>query len=82
MVTNKPEMSQEIPLRTPEEVKKLFEYHGVSISAWARENGFSTQLVYRVLNGKSAMRLGQSHRIAVKLGLKKGHTDGIDGLSF
>ena len=68
-------------LRTPNEAKKEFERCGVSIAEWARSNGFSTTLVYRVLNGTAAKR-GQSHEIAVRLGLKDGETKGIRGLPF
>lgn len=37
---------------------------------WARERGFSLQLTYSVLNGRLRARRGESHRIAVALGLK------------
>lgn len=75
-------MPDEPPLRTPAEVKELFAYHGVSVAQWARENGFSAQMVHKVINGQSAMSLGQSHKIAVLLGMKKGNTKGLDGLGF
>jgi gp16 family phage-associated protein len=49
-----------------------FERHGVSVAQWARENRFNTNLVYQVLNGESKALRGQSHDIAVKLGIKEG----------
>jgi len=52
-------------------VKARFEAEGVSIAEWARANGFSRTLVYRVLDGDMACRRGQAHKIAVALGLKK-----------
>lgn len=53
-------------------VKFAFAEHGVSISEWARENGFSAGLVYQILEGKRQCLRGQSHKIAVELGLKQG----------
>ena len=53
-------------------VKKAFARHGLSVSGWARENGFSQALVYQVLSGKRQPIRGESHRIAVALGLKEG----------
>lgn len=52
-------------------VKKSFEDNGVSITDWASERGFDRELVYSVLNGRAAGRRGQSHKIAVALGLKE-----------
>lgn len=46
---------------------------GVSIAEWARENRFRQDLVYAVLSGRSKATRGESHRIAVKLGLKAAH---------
>jgi len=45
---------------------------GISIAEWARAEGFSTALVYQVIEGKRQCVRGQSHRIAVALGLKEG----------
>lgn len=58
-------------LRTADDVKAELNAKGVSISQWATANGFATNLVYEVLRGRPAVR-GQSHRIAVALGLKHG----------
>lgn len=49
--------------------RRLYE-DGVSAIDWARENGFDAHLVYGVLSGRSRASRGESHRIAVALGLK------------
>ena len=58
--------------RSREETREIIEHSGVSIAEWARENQFSSGLVYQVLEGKRRCLRGQSHRIAVALGLKEG----------
>lgn len=68
-------------LKTPEQVRSEFSRCGVSIAQWARANGFSPQLVYRVIQGSSATR-GKSHEIAVRLGMKDGDLSGLEALSF
>lgn len=57
---------------TSKTVKEAFASHGLSVSGWARENGFSQSLVYQILSGKRQPIRGESHRIAVALGLKEG----------
>jgi gp16 family phage-associated protein len=52
--------------------KRLFEASGISVAEWARVRGFSTGLVYQVLDGNRKCLRGQSHRIAMALGLKQG----------
>jgi gp16 family phage-associated protein len=52
------------------QVKARFEAEGLSISEWARANGFSVVMVYRVLSGESKGIRGEAHKIAVALGLK------------
>ncbi|MDA8254173.1 MAG: DNA-binding protein [Betaproteobacteria bacterium] len=59
-------------LRTPEEVKATFKHKGISIAQWATANGYSTNLVFEVLSGRKKGDRGQSHKIAVALGLKEG----------
>ena len=59
-------------MRTPEEVKEEFRRRGVSINAWARSKHVSAALVHQVLSGKKRCLRGQSHNIAVLLGLKEG----------
>lgn len=59
-------------LRTSKDVREEFQRKGVSIASWARANGFETNSVFEVLSGRKKGVRGQSHKIAVKLGLKKG----------
>lgn len=54
------------------EVRSVFSDSGVSIAEWARVNGFSTGLVYQVLEGRRKCMRGQSYRIAIALGLRDG----------
>lgn len=68
-------------LRTPEDIRAELAENGLSLAAWARHNGFSEALTYRVMRGYPA-KLGQSHRIAVALGLKEGRTSDLSELSF
>lgn len=61
--------------------KSLFELSGASIAEWARVRGFSAGLVYQVLQGKRKCMRGQSHLIAIALGLKRGRQLNMDELS-
>jgi len=54
------------------QVRQSFDELGVSIADWARERGFSVPLTRMVLAGKRKCLRGQSHQIAVALGLKTG----------
>jgi gp16 family phage-associated protein len=56
--------------RTPDEVRQWFSDHGLAVSDWALQNHFNPALVYAVLHGRRKCLRGQSHRIAVALGLK------------
>lgn len=61
------------PQNTPysgEKVKKLFESAGTPISKWAEANGFTPHKVYCVINGQFKGKRGESHKIAVLLGMK------------
>ena len=59
-------------MRTPQEVRNELQKRGLSIADWARQNGFSPELVHQVLNSNKIPVRGKSHEIAVKLGLKDG----------
>ena len=59
-------------LKTHAQVRAEFLRNGMSVAAWARDNGFGRSLVYEVLAGRKACRRGASHDIAVLLGLKRG----------
>ena len=58
-------------IKTLRDVKDEFYKSGTSIAQWARENNFSPDLVYQILNKKRLPLRGESHKIAVKLGLKE-----------
>jgi gp16 family phage-associated protein len=59
-------------LHDPALARAIFENSGWSVAEWARLQGFSTGLVYQVLEGRRKCLRGQSYRIAVALGLKQG----------
>lgn len=59
-------------IRTPKEARAELKRQGISVSAWAVANGFSVALVFEVLSGDRPCVRGQSHKIAVALGLKEG----------
>lgn len=67
-------MKQTPRLKTPEQARAEFERKGLSISAWARQRGVPASLVYEILRGNPRRRClrGQSHRVAVLLGIKDG----------
>ncbi len=67
---------------TPSQVRARFREAGISVAEWARQNRYSTGLVYHVLSGRNKASRGQSHRIAVALGLKEGKSPEIQELSF
>lgn len=55
---------------TPKEAKQNLIAQGQSIAGWARENGFSVPSVRAVLAGHNKGNFGESHKVAVALGLK------------
>lgn len=59
-------------LRTAEEVRDQLKANGISITQWAIANRFSPNLVFEVLSGRRKCVRGQTHEIAVKLGIKDG----------
>lgn len=59
-------------VKTLAEARADFHRSGKSVTTWAKEHGFSVALTYMVLAGKRRGLRGQSHRIAVLLGVKDG----------
>lgn len=62
-----------LPTKQPyssQKVKELFLASGVTISSWAKANGYSRHKVYFVINGQLKGHWGSSHDIAVALGMK------------
>jgi len=63
-------------LRTASEVSDWLVRHGVSVTEWARANGFDRSVVYALLNGRTQGRHGKAHHAAVALGMKGAAPDG------
>ncbi|HHL1989604.1 MULTISPECIES: DNA-binding protein [Acinetobacter calcoaceticus/baumannii complex] len=61
-------------LKSIKQVKDDFLISGKSIAEWSRENNFSPDLVYRILKNNRIPRRGESHKIAVQLGIKSQKT--------
>lgn len=59
-------------LMTEEEARAVFRAKGITVANWARERGFSVELTRMVLAGKRKCLRGQSHEIAVAIGIKSG----------
>lgn len=62
-------------IRTRNDIIEEFQATGISIQSWARSNNFNPNLVYQILKSDQIPQRGQSHRIAVALGLKAGKLD-------
>lgn len=63
-------LTQEV--MSPAQVQAWFRESGVTVADWANRNGFSPPLVYAVMKGKRKCLRGESHHIAVALGMKHG----------
>ena len=61
--------------KTADQVRQTLKRKGISITAWALANGYSPNLVFEVLAGRRNPTRGQTHAIAVSLGLKAGEID-------
>lgn len=65
-------------LKNRQQIRAEFAANGVSYSAWARQRGYSPNMVIAIVNDDDRNpRLkclrGDAHNIAVELGLKRGH---------
>lgn len=69
-------------MRTIQQIKDEFAELGLSVSGWAKQRGYSQALVYQVLSGNRKALRGESHKIAVELGLKDGKSGCYEDLSF
>lgn len=65
-------MARKEKLKTPEEAHAEIIRTGVSVAEWARERGYSPKTVYDVLQRRIKGVRGESHRVAVALGVKQG----------
>jgi len=61
--------------KTPEVVRAEFYRKGISFTEWASQHGFKYTNVIAVMNGRSKCRRGQSHEIAIALGLKRAEAE-------
>ena len=59
-------------LKSLEQARAEFERKGMSIAAWARQHKVGRSLVYEVLAGRKKCKRGDSHKVAVLLGIKHG----------
>ena len=64
-------------LKTRAQIREEFANRGWSITGWSRKNGFCPVMVSDIINDNDASPKrkclrGESHNIAVALGLKKG----------
>jgi gp16 family phage-associated protein len=59
-------------LKSKDEILDDFSRKGVSVRSWAIANGLSPAVVHSLLRGRTTGRIGESHKAAVKLGLKHG----------
>jgi len=57
-------------MKTLEQAKAEFVKRGETIAQWAREHGFDPEHVRAVLYGRAKGKWGESHKIAVALGIK------------
>lgn len=62
-------------LKTREQVKEEFYRKGITVKGWAEKHGFKQHQVVDVLRKPGPCRYGNSHKIAVLLGIKDGVID-------
>ncbi|HHT7859555.1 DNA-binding protein [Pasteurella multocida] len=55
--------------RTREEAKAWFKEVNITQAEWERRNGYSSNEISRVLNGKSKLNYGREREIAIKLNI-------------
>ena len=68
-------LNQIFTVRTPIEARQWFFDHGISITEWARSRGFSREVVYALLAGRTRGTRGEAHHAAVALRLKAQEDD-------
>jgi len=57
--------------KTANQVRAELKARGVTLTAWADENGFKLSAVNAVLRGQHQGNYGTAHRIKVALGMKE-----------
>lgn len=63
---------EEKKLFSREEVRTKFEREGTTYAEWARKHNVNKGLVSLILNKDRPCHRGQSHKVAVLLGIKDG----------
>ncbi|MFC0155078.1 DNA-binding protein [Xanthomonas dyei] len=61
---------QQFTTRSPDQARQWLEANGITVSAFARQNGVDRSVVHDLLRGRSQGKYGESHKAAVALGLK------------
>jgi gp16 family phage-associated protein len=59
-------------IRTAAQAKAWLEQQGKSVQEFARENNVDPATTYQILSGRKKGRRGESHKVAVLLGMKVG----------
>jgi gp16 family phage-associated protein len=59
-------------MKTIQQARQDLADRGETLSAWARKNGFNPENVRAVVYGSAKGKWGESHKIAVKMGIKQG----------
>ena len=62
-------------MKTIQQVRKELLFRGETLASWAKKNNFNYENVRAVVYGNSRGKWGESHKIAVKLGIKEGVID-------
>lgn len=65
-------MSKPRTLKTPAQAKAELAHKGLSVASWARAHKVGRSLVYEILAGRKKCLRGDSHKVAVLLGMKAG----------
>lgn len=65
-------MVQAHTIKTPAEVRAEMEAARTTLAQWARDNDFKYMRVYDVISGRNKGLYGEAHKVAVKLGIKRG----------
>lgn len=75
-------MKHKTAVKTPAQVREEFAHKGISVAEWARLHKVNRQLVSEILRGtRTKCVRGQSHRIAVLLGLKDGELASVQSVN-
>lgn len=59
-------------MKTLQQARDDLNKRGENVAQWARKNGFDPEHVRAVLYGRAKGKWGESHKIAVLLGIKDG----------